>query len=167
MKTYARKMWRRHLASERQVAGISAGFTFVETLAVLAVTAVLASQVSVAAHAMLQRSRVAGTRMQIESFRVALQSYYVDCGSFPTEEQGLSALWKKPSVPPVPEDWNGPYTDKAVPKDPWGMDYCYAVSGSPSMPPESPDGLPFVIYSLGADKKNGGTGNDKDIVSWQ
>ena len=146
---------------------LNAGFTFVETLAVLAVTAVLASQVTVAAHAMLQRSRVAGTQTQIESFRLALQSYYVDCGSFPTEEQGLQALWKKPSIEPVPENWDGPYTDKAVPKDPWGMEYHYAVSGSPAMPPETPEGIPFVIYSLGADKKEGGSGHDKDILTWQ
>ena len=146
---------------------VDAGFTFVETLAVLAVTAVLASQVTVASHALMQRSRVAGTRTQIESFRVALQSYYVDCGSFPTEEQGLQALWKKPSLEPVPENWDGPYTDKAVPKDPWGMAYRYVVSGSPALPPGTPDGLPFVIYSLGADKKEGGNGHDKDIISWE
>lgn len=148
-------------------ADVAAGFTFVETLAVLAVTAVLAGQVSVAAHAMLQRSRVAGTRTQIEGLRAALQSYYVDCGSFPTEEQGLQALWKKPTAFPVPEDWKGPYIDKALPKDAWGEEYRYALSGSPAMPPDSPEGLPFVIYSLGADRKEGGSGNDKDILSWQ
>jgi general secretion pathway protein G len=153
----------------KKVAGdsVSAGFTFVETLAVLAVTAVLAGQVTVAAHAMLQRSRSAGARTQIESLRVALQSYYVDCGSFPTEEQGLSALWEKPVAEPVPENWNGPYTDKAVPKDPWGVAYRYAVAGGSGMPSGTPEGLPFVIYSLGADRKEGGSGHDRDIISWQ
>ncbi|MBQ6780220.1 MAG: type II secretion system major pseudopilin GspG [Treponema sp.] len=154
-------------SQKRKVSGIDAGFTFVETLAVLAVTAVLAGQAAVAANALLQRARIAGTKTQIESLKIALHSYYIDCGSFPTEEQGLSALWQKPQVSPVPENWNGPYTDKLIPKDPWGNEYQYAVSGSPNMPPEMPDGLPFVIFSYGADKKEGGDGKGKDIISWQ
>lgn len=164
-----KKMGRVHVVRGKAVAAdsVCAGFTFIETLAVLAVTAVLAGQVSVAAHAMLQRSRSAGARTQIESLRIALQSYYVDCGSFPTDEQGLSALWEKPVAEPVPENWNGPYTDRAVPKDPWGAAYRYAVAGSPGMPPGTPEGLPFVIYSLGADRKEGGSGHDRDIISWQ
>ena len=151
----------------KNIKGIDAGFTFVETLAVLAVTAVLASQAAVAANALLQRARVSGTKTQIESLKIALHSYYIDCGAFPTEEQGLSALWQKPQTAPVPEQWNGPYTDKQIPKDPWGNEYQYAVSGSPRMPPEIPDGLPFAIFSYGADKKEGGDGTGKDIVSWQ
>ena len=80
----------------KKVIGIDAGFTFVETLAVLAVTAILASQAGVAAHALMHRARVAGAKTQIEQFKIALQSYYVDCGRFPTDEQGLAALWQKP-----------------------------------------------------------------------
>ena len=39
-------------SQKRKVSGIDAGFTFVETLAVLAVTAVLAGQAAVAANAL-------------------------------------------------------------------------------------------------------------------
>ena len=68
---------------------LGAGFSFVETLAVLAVSAILASQVGAAAFKMVQRARVANARTQIESFKAALQLYYIDCGSFPTGSRGL------------------------------------------------------------------------------
>lgn len=151
----------------KKVIGIDAGFTFVETLAVLAVTAILASQAGVAAHALMHRARVAGAKTQIEQFKIALQSYYVDCGRFPTDEQGLAALWQKPVLVPVPDAWNGPYTDRAIPSDPWGTAYQYATAGSATLPAETPDGLPFAIVSYGADCAAGGEGHGKDIISWE
>lgn len=41
--------------------------------------------------------------------------------------------------------------------DPWGNPYIFKVPG--------PQGLPYSIMSLGADKKNGGVGKDKDLAS--
>ena len=163
------KRIRRHRDAGRMPAqrSLSAGFTFIETLAVLAVTAILASQAGVAASALMQRARIAGAKTQMEQFKIALQSYYVDCGSFPTDEQGLSALWQKPVLVPVPEQWNGPYTDRAIPLDPWGTAYRYCAKGSAALPAGTPDGLPFAIISYGADRAAGGEGNAKDIISWE
>ena len=141
-----------------------AGFTFVETLAALAVTALLSSTVAVSAHSFLGKARTAAARNQIEIFKVALQSYYIDCGTFPSDEQGLEALWEKPSVFPVPENWKGPYTDKKIPNDPWGSAYCYFSKNRAYGISDVPEGLPYGIYSLGSDKASGG-GND--IVSWE
>ena len=143
-----------------------AGFSFVETLAVLAVTALLASQAGAAAFNMVQKARVSAARTQIESFKAAIQSYYIDCGAFPTGEQGLSALWEKPEMYPVPEGWNGPYVERRIPLDPWGNAYVYRRAGE-VMPDGAPDGVPFVVLSLGADGELGGEKNALDIVSWE
>ena len=143
---------------------IDAGFTFVETMAVLAVTALLAAQSGVAVHKIVDRAKVSAAKTQIETIKVALQSYYVDCGGFPTEEQGLSSLWEKPTLYPVPENWNGPYLDKKIPKDPWGTEYGYFPKDSAMMPRESPEGIPYAIVCFGKDKTYGG---ENDIVSWE
>lgn len=142
-----------------------AGFTFVETLAVLAVTAILTSQIGIASHRIIQKARISAAKTQIEQLKLSLQDYFADCGTFPTEEQGLNALWEEPALYPLAKNWNGPYTDKKIGKDPWGGEYLYVLKGSVKAA-ELPNGLPFGIISLGADKVEGGEGNDKDIVSW-
>lgn len=146
----------------------SSGFSFIETLAVLAVTAVLASQAGAACHNLLQKARVTSAKTQIESLKVALQTYYVDCGSFPTTEQGLNALWEKPYLYPVSNDWDGPYIEKKLSKDPWGNEYVYVKNGDGLFPENAPLSAPFVIVSLGSDGVYGGNkGAEVDIVSWE
>lgn len=143
-----------------------AGFTFIETLAVLAVTAILTSQIGIAAHKMIQKARVASAKAQIEQIKLSLENYFADCGRFPTEEQGLMALWEEPDLFPLAENWNGPYTDKKISADPWGSEYVYLLKGSADSE-KLPKGLPFGIISLGADRAEGGNGNDRDILSWE
>lgn len=146
---------------------LSSAFTFAETLAVLAITVILTSQAGIAAHHLVQKARVSSAKTQIEQLKVALQSYYIDCGCFPTSEQGLSALFSKPELYPVSENWNGPYLDKDIQKDPWGGEYKYFYSKSPGFPQDAPEGLPFAIVCLGAGGEEGGDGDEKDIFSWK
>lgn len=135
------------------------GFTFAETLAVLAIMLILAAGVGLAAEKYIQKARVVAARSQIEVYKLALQSYYVDCGMYPSQEQGLEALWKKPELFPVPQNWDGPYVDRVIQPDPWGNDYVYTRSIT--------DGLPYVITSFGSDGCEGGDGDALDIVSWK
>jgi len=135
------------------------GFTFVETLATLAIMVILSAGIAIPAARYVERARRMGAKTQIESIRLALQDYYLDCGAWPTEAQGLDALRIKPAIHPVPDSWNGPYTDRAIPKDPWGGEFRYAVPGK--------DGLPYSIASFGADKAEGGDDDGKDVCSWE
>ena len=41
------------------------------------------------------------------------------------------------------------------------------ISESSVMPSEVPEGLPYVLISYGADKKEGGKGDACDIYSWK
>ena len=152
---------------KRKNDGKEDGFTFVETLAVLAVAAVLAAGAGISAVHVIQFARETAARESIGQFKAALQSYYIDCGRFPTTQQGLEALWQKPVLVPVPESWNGPYLDRELQTDPWGADYVYFAKGSASFPTDAVEGLPFAIISYGADGVEGGTGNDADIFSWK
>lgn len=134
------------------------GWTFIETLVVLGIVLILTATVGFMAARYLGKAREVAARSQIETLSLALQSYYLDCGTFPSEDQGLQALWEKPSLSPVPMGWTGPYLMKKPPLDPWGNEYVYEVPG--------PNGLPFAILSFGSDGNPGGEGPDADLTSY-
>jgi len=133
------------------------GWTFMETLITIAIVLLLTGTVGFMSFQALGTANTAATKSQIESFVLALNSYYFQNRTFPTAEQGLNALWEKPTSAPIPENWNGPYVSKPIPKDPWGKDYVYEVPG--------PGGLPFVVKSYGRNGMPGGEGEDSEISS--
>lgn len=135
------------------------GWTFMETLIVLAIILILTATVGFTAVGYLEKARNAAAKTQIESLCTALEAYYIDCGNYPTTEQGLSALRRKPESSPSSDNWTGPYLYKNVPLDPWGFEYEYMVPG--------PDGSAYGIRSFGADGKEGGTEKNSDITSWE
>ena len=143
------------------------GFTYVETVAVIAIGAVLTAGSFFSASKLIESARKTAAKAQIEQFSCALQSYFLDCGRFPTTEQGLSALWEKPVLYPIPEDWNGPYLERKPGNDPWGTDFKYLSAESSPLPSEIPANLPFVLFSYGSDKKEDGQGEANDICSWK
>jgi len=135
------------------------GFTFIETIACISIIMVLTAAVGFSSVKYIDRARNASCRNQMETFRLALQSYYLDCGQYPSEAQGLQALWEKPVIAPVPARWNGPYVDRQIQNDPWGNSFHYRNPGDKN--------LPFTIFSYGADNLAGGDGNNADIYSWE
>lgn len=135
------------------------GWTFIETLIVMAIVLILIAAVGLSSVKQIDKAKLVAAKSQIETFSLALDSYYMDNGVYPSETQGLNALWKKPLSSPEPLFWNGPYISKAVPKDPWGNDYLYSIPGE--------NGLEFTIKSLGKDGIEGGEGNDADISSFE
>lgn len=145
----------------------SDGFTFIETMSVLAIGGILAAGTTISGTKLIEKARQTSAKNQIEQYSAALQSYFLDCGTFPTTEQGLFALWEKPDLYPIPEEWNGPYIERKPSPDPWGTDFEYINSEDSALSAEIPTHLPFVLISFGADKKEGGEGNAKDIYSWQ
>ena len=147
--------------------GKSDGFTFVETLAVLAIGAILTAGSMVSATKLISMGKKTSAKSQISQFSSALQCYFLDCERYPTSEQGLEALWEKPLIYPVPENWNGPYLDRKPGKDPWGTSFEYVSAESSVLPAEVPKNLPFVLMCFGSDGKEGGMGEAKDIVSWE
>ena len=135
------------------------GWTFMEVLIVFAIILILTATVGFMAINSLEKARVAAAKTQIESFYTALEAYYIDCGNYPTTEQGFKALRKKPETSPSSNNWSGPYLYKDAPKDPWGNDYEYLTP--------APNGNEFGIRSLGADGLEGGEGKNADINSWE
>lgn len=105
------------------------GWTFLETLIVLAILLVLSGGVSFAGLRYLERARVVAARNDISALSLAVESFRLDTGNYPAQNQGLTALWKNPVGHPVPDNWLGPYVDRAAFLDPWGIPYEYQEGG--------------------------------------
>jgi len=135
---------------------ISRGFTLIELLVVLVIIGVLAALVIPNVLNRADDARVTAARTDVNSLMQALKLYKLDNQRYPSAEQGLEALVRKPTTGTPPANWK-PYIDK-LPTDPWNMPYQYA---NPGVKGE------IDVYSLGADKRAGGEGQDADIGSWQ
>ena len=132
------------------------GFTLMELMVVLIVIGLLAGLVAPQIIGRVGDARVTTANAQIAMLGVALENYRLDNGAYPTTEQGLAALRKRPTNPPVPTNWKGPYLKKDVPLDPWGRAYIYRT-------PAKDDSTGFELVTLGRDGRPGGSGEDKDL----
>lgn len=126
-----------------------------ELLLVLVIIGLLAALVGPTLYQRIKPAKESAARAQIENFMTALDSYFIDTGHFPASQQGLPVLRVKPEGE---AKWNGPYLKKDIPNDPWGNPYVYRAPGRNGG---------FEIVSYGADGKEGGEGENKDVVSWE
>lgn len=118
-----------------------AGFTILEILVVITIIGLLIGLVAPAALRQLGGARVSVAKQSIERLSTVLDLYNLDMGSYPSTEQGLVALVRKPSGT---SNWNGPYLKgDAIPLDPWSHPYTYR---SPSERP----GHDYDLCSNGA-----------------
>ncbi|NEV61290.1 type II secretion system major pseudopilin GspG [Thiorhodococcus minor] len=132
------------------------GFTLVELLVVLAILGLLAGLVGPQVMNFLGGAKSKTAGLQIDDLSSTLDLYRLELGRYPNDSEGLSALVEDPGNMP---GWNGPYLKKGqVPKDPWGNDYQYRFPGEHGS---------FDIWSLGADNREGGDGENADIRSWE
>lgn len=125
----------------------------IELLLVLVILATLAAIVAPKFTKRSEQARITAARTQIAQFEVALDAFEIDVGRYPNTSEGLKALVEKPSDA---EGWQQAYLKRDVPRDPWGNDYVYKQPGQ-----YNEDG--YDLYSLGPDRKQGGT---DDIVNW-
>ncbi len=131
------------------------GFTLIELLVVMIIIGLLASLVAPKLFNKLESSKRKTAKAQIQMIETALDAFRLDVGRYPTTQEGLKVLWKNPGNI---KKWDGPYLPKPVKEDPWGNPYVYKSPGEHG---------PYDLYSLGADGKPGGTGDNADITSWQ
>jgi general secretion pathway protein G len=137
-----------------------AGFTLIEIMVVVVILGILAGLIVPRIMSRPEEARRTKAALQIRSIESALKLYKLDNGTYPTTEQGLEALVKKPETGNAPKKWReGGYLESAkVPKDPWGNPFVYV------MPGEHGD---FDLSSYARDGQKGGEGDDKDIHNWE
>ena len=134
-------------------------FTLVELLVVIAIISLLAGVVLLNVAPQLGMGKQAAARAQIKVFASALDTYNMANGRYPTQAQGLDALVRKPTQPPIPDNYpDGGYLQgRTIPHDPWKNPYVYLIPGRQNEP--------FEVISYGADGEPGGQGNNADLSS--
>ena len=133
------------------------GFTLIEIMVVVFILGLLATLVLPRVIGRQEEAMVAKAKADIHALSAALQLYKLDNFNYPSTDQGLEALVKKPEGEPVPKHWkSGGYVER-LPKDPWGNPYQYLYPGEHGE---------FDLWSNGADGRPGGEGSAADIGNW-
>lgn len=143
-----------HVRSGR---GLSSGFTLIEIMVVVVILGILAAVVVPKIMSRPDEARVTRAKQDIRAMEAALALYRLDNFSYPTTDQGLEALVKRPDDLAEGASWKeGGYLER-LPEDPWGKAYQYLQPGTKG---------DFDLYSLGADGGLGGEGVAADIGNW-
>ena len=129
----------------------SRDFTLTEFLAVLDILNTLAGLVGPKVLNQMGETKSKTAGVQIADLDKSLELFKLDVGRYPTTEEGLDALVKRPGAV---NGWNGPYIKGELPKDPWGNPYRYASPGANGG---------IDIISLGSDGAPGGEGEAADV----
>jgi general secretion pathway protein G len=132
---------------------LTRAFTLIELLLVLVILATLAALVVPKFTKRSEQAKITGGRTDIANIEVALDAFEVDCGRFPSTEEGLRALLEQPSLA---TGWQGPYLKRGTPKDPWGNFYLYRYPGQHNI-------TGYDLSSFGPDGQEGG---GDDIDNW-
>ena len=130
------------------------GFTLMEMLIVLTIIALLMGMVIFQVSDLSGGAKREKAQADLLAFKEMLASYQLENGTLPTTEQGLKALWVKPTIEPVPPHWSKKLDEETL--DPWGHSYQYRNPGK-----KNPD--KYDVFSMGED---GLPDTDDDIGNW-
>lgn len=130
------------------------GFTLMEMLIVLSIIALLMGMVIFQVSDLTSGAKPEKVKSDLLTFKEMLASYELDNGSLPTTDQGIKALWEKPTTEPVPPRWHSLLEGQVL--DPWNHPYQYRNPGK-----HNPD--KYDIFSMGPD---GLPDTDDDIGNW-
>jgi general secretion pathway protein G len=134
-----------------------AGFTLIEVMVVIVIIGLLATVVMINVLPSQDRAMVEKARADVAVLEQAVESYRLENLSFPTTEQGLSALVAAPPGLTRPDRYREGGYIRRLPKDPWGAAYQYQYPGERGR---------FDVFSFGADGQKGGEGENADIGNW-
>lgn len=134
-----------------------AGFTLTEMMVVIVIIGLLSTVVVVNVLPLLGGAREDKVRADLSSLEGALTTFYATYGRYPTTDEGLEALVNPPAESRVSARYAEEGFIQRLPEDPWGHDYQYLSPGEHGR---------FDVYSLGADGRPGGEGDNADIGNW-
>lgn len=130
------------------------GFTLIEIMVVMVILGLLVAVVAPNIMGRSDQAKVTVAETQLSNIGNALDLYRLDNSNYPSTQQGLQALVRKPGGYPEARNWNRNGYLKTVPQDPWGNDYQYISPGSTG---------PYDLYSYGSDGREGGEDDAADI----
>jgi general secretion pathway protein G len=124
------------------------GFTILEIVIVFILLAGIMAFVGPRIFESMGKAKSSEAKIRIQQLVGNIEIYKLEVGKYP---DNLQALVRQPAGV---DKWSGPYAKEETLKDAWGNDYKYTVPGQ---------GKAFDLISLGADGKEGGEGENRDI----
>ncbi len=140
---------------DRGVRRARRAFTLIEAIVVVIIIGVLAAVVAPRVLSRIGQSKVAAAKASMASLRTSVDLALSDLGRDVQSGDTLRGLlWDKPKE--APDTWQKGINKEADLKDPWGNDYLLVVPGNIH--------VDYDIVSYGADGREGGEGDNADIV---
>lgn len=119
------------------------GFTLVEMMVVIVIIGLLATVVIINVLPATDRAAQTRVRADLATIEQAVDMFRLENMRYPTTQEGLNSLV--------------PNYIRRLPNDPWNNGYVYVSPGA--------NGAAFRIASLGADGREGGSGENADITN--
>jgi general secretion pathway protein G len=142
------------MRGKREYRNLKRGFSLIEIMIVIIILGLLASFVMPNLIGQSDDAKQKLVCIQMKSVSESLKTFKLYNGSYPSTEEGLESLQKNPDAEKYTNYPSSGFLDEGrLPKDPWGGKYYYTNS----------DGS-FNIISLGADGKEGGEAENRDIT---
>ena len=130
------------------------GFSLIELMIVIVILGLLAAMVMPSLTGKGEEAKRNLVCVQMKSiYNGALDMFKINNSVYPSTEEGLEALVKNPDEEKYPNySTSGYFKDSKMPKDSWGNHFIY-INDEGSV----------ELVSLGADRKEGGKDEGKDI----
>jgi general secretion pathway protein G len=125
------------------------GFTILEIVIVFILLAGIMAFVGPKIFEQMGRAKSSEAKIRIQQLAGQIEMFKLEVGKYPTN---LGDLVKQPGG--TEGKWNGPYAKDVDLKDAWGNDYRFTIPGQ---------GKAYDLVSLGADGKDGGEGENRDV----
>lgn len=132
------------------------GFTLLEIMFVVVIIGILLAVAVPRLTGQSQKARERATEANMRNIGLALKTYEMHVGAFPSTSQGLEALIERPNS--VSENmWEGPYLDdESLPVDAWQNEFNYRSPGDHHKD--------YDLWSNGPDGKEG---TEDDVTNWK
>ena len=138
--------------SQRSHSQRARGFTLIEIMVVIVIIGIIGALIVPNIVGRQDQAQVTAAQSDLRALGNALEMYKLDNSSYPSTEQGLEALVRRPTGFPEPRNWQSGGYVRSLPTDPWGNPYQYLATGNH-----------FELFSYGSDGQPGGEGNAGEI----
>ena len=145
-----------HASRERRRRLARGAFTLIEVIVIVTIIGILAALIVPRFIGKIGGAKQSVAKQAIAVLESKVLEFQIDCGRFPTAQEGLRALVQPPGD--VRERWKGPYVKEKDIIDPWERELIYRYPGRFN--------ADFDIFTYGADGQEGGEDENEDLGNW-
>lgn len=137
---------------------VARGFTLIEVLIAILIVVAIGGLVAWNVLGKRKEANVGLVQIQMNQIKDALRDFHLVYDRYPSDEEGLKALWDKASMQDEGDSakWRK-FIEKPIANDLWGNEWGYRQKS------EHGDEETFDLWSYGPDKQEG---TEDDLVSW-